>query len=149
MPDEPASLRAILESARTIAVVGLSPDPLRPSHYVSLYMQQHGYRIRPVNPNCAGRTLLGMPVVASLADLDEPVDLVNVFRRTDQVLPVADQAVAIGARCLWQQIGVVNRDADRRARSAGLDSVMDRCIKVEHARWIGAASTTVNARSPR
>ena len=149
MPDEPASLRRILEATRTIAVVGLSPDPMRPSHYVSLYMQQHGYRILPVNPVHAGGRLLGMPVVATLAELDEPVDLVDVFRRTEHVLPIAEQAVAIGARCLWQQIGVVNRDADALARSAGLDSVMDRCLKVEHARLIGAGGARATAPAGR
>jgi predicted CoA-binding protein len=109
-------------------------------------MQQHGYRILPVNPRYVGQRLLGMPVVASLTELSEAVDLVDVFRRTEEVLPVAEQAIAIGARALWQQIGVVNEAAHALARASGLVSVLDRCIKVEHARWLG---TGAQAAPPR
>ncbi|MFM2185698.1 MAG: hypothetical protein RIR43_270 [Pseudomonadota bacterium] len=130
-------IRRLLRESRTIAVVGLSADEERPSHSVALYMQQHGYRILPVNPRYAGQRLLGQPCVAALADLQEPVDIVDVFRRTEDVMPVARGAVSIGARCLWQQLGVRNLEADALVRRAGLISVTDRCLKVEHMRRLG------------
>ena len=104
MPDDIASLRRILRTARTIAVVGLSAEWHRPSFFAAKYMQAHGYRIVPVNPRYA--EILGECCHASLATIDVPVDIVDVFRRTEDVMPIAEQAVAIGARCLWQQIGV-------------------------------------------
>ena len=135
MTDDIATLRRILRECRTIAVVGLSAEWHRPSFFAAKYMQQHGYRIIPVNPRYT--EVLGERCHASLADIGEPVDLVDVFRRTEDVVPIAAQAIAIGARCLWQQIGVVNLEADRMARAAGLDSVLDRCVKIEHARLFG------------
>jgi predicted CoA-binding protein len=138
MQDDIATLRRILKTCRTVAVVGLSAEWHRPSFFVAKYLQQHGYRVLPVNPRYAGQEILGETVFASLADIGTPVDLVDVFRRTDDVLPIAQQAVAIGAKCLWQQIGVVNAEADALACAAGLDSVMDRCVKIEHARLFGA-----------
>lgn len=135
MPIDDTTLRRILGQARTIAVVGLSPRPDRPSHGVARYLQAHGYRIIPVNPQVS--EVLGERSYPSLADVPEPIDIVDVFRRTEDVLPIAQQAIAIGARCLWQQIGVVHTEADRLAREAGLDAVMDLCIKVEHARVMG------------
>jgi predicted CoA-binding protein len=137
MNDDPDTLRRILATCRRIAVVGCSDDAGRPSHEVASYLQAQGYEVLPVNPNHAGQTLLGSTCVARLSDLDGPVDLVDVFRRSDAVLPIAREAVAIGARCLWQQIGVVNHEADALVRAAGLVSVMDRCTKIEHARLIG------------
>jgi predicted CoA-binding protein len=148
------TLRRILHRHRRIAVVGLSAEWHRPSYFAAKYMQHHGYRILPVNPRYAGGEVLGMPCVASLDELTEPVDMVDVFRRTDDVLPIARQAIAIGAKCLWQQIGVVNAEADRLAREAGLDSVMDRCVKIEHARlfgglnWAGVNTRVISARRP-
>ncbi|NCU02169.1 CoA-binding protein [Candidatus Macondimonas diazotrophica] len=136
MTDESTDLRRILTECRTIAVVGLSAKEHRASHQVARYLQQHGYRIIPVHPRFD--SVLGERCYARLADIPHAVDLVNVFRRTEDVLPVAQEAVAIGARCLWQQLGIANIEADRLARAAGLDSVMDRCIKIEHARLIGA-----------
>ena len=136
MTDESADLRRILTECRTIAVVGLSAKENRPSHGVARYLQQHGYRIVPVNPRF--ESMLGERCYARLADIPHPVDMVDVFRRAAEVLPVAQDAVAIGARCLWQQLGIANTEADRVARAAGLDSVMDRCIKIEHARLFGA-----------
>lgn len=130
--DLDTQLRRILAECRTIAVVGLSAQPHRPSHGVALYMQSQGYRIIPVNP--AYTEVLGERCHASLEAVPEPVHMVNVFRRTDEVLPVARQAIAIGARCFWQQLGVVNEAADQLVRAAGLDAVMDRCLKIEHAR---------------
>jgi uncharacterized protein len=152
MADDIATLRRILKSCRTIAMVGLSADWYRPSNFAAKYMQQHGYRVIPVNPRY--REILGQPCYARLEDIPERVDLVDVFRRTDDVPPVAASAIAIGARCLWQQIGVVNRDADVAARAAGLDSVMDRCVKIEHARlfgglhWAGVNTGVISARRP-
>lgn len=150
--DDIATLRRILKASRKIAMVGLSDQWYRPSHFVAKYLQQHGYRIYPVNPRLAGATLLGEPVVASLLDLKEPVDMVDVFRRTEDVLPVAEAALAIGARVLWQQIGVVNGEADALARAAGMDSVMNRCVKIEHGRifgglnWVGVNTRVISAR---
>jgi uncharacterized protein len=152
MADDIATLRRILKSCRTIAMVGLSADWYRPSNFAAKYMQQHGYRVIPVNPRY--REILGQPCYARLEDIPERVDLVDVFRRTADVPPVAASAIAIGARCLWQQIGVVNRDADAAARAAGLDSVMDRCVKIEHARlfgglhWAGVNTRVISARRP-
>ncbi|MDZ7589802.1 MAG: CoA-binding protein [Rubrivivax sp.] len=128
------SLRRILQTCKTIAVVGLSPEWHRPSHFVAKYMQEQGYRIIPVNPN--HQSILGERCYARLEDIPEPVDMVDVFRRPEDVPPVAASAVAIGAKCLWQQLGVASTEADAIARAAGLDSVMDRCVKVEHARLL-------------
>jgi len=152
MTDDISTLRRILRDCRTIAVVGLSAEWHRPSYFAAKYMQQHGYRVVPVNPRYAA--VLGERCYPSLADIPHPVDLVDVFRRTDDVLPIARQAVEIGVRCLWQQIGVRNLDADRLARAAGLDSVMDRCVKIEHARlfgglhWAGVNTRVISARRP-
>ena len=153
MADEISDLRRILTTCRSIAVVGLSADWNRPSHFAAKYMQQHGYRIVPVNPRYD--EILGERCYASLTDIPHPVDLVDVFRRTQDVLPIAEQAIAIGAKCLWQQLGVTNLEADRLAREAGLDSVMDRCVKIEHARlfgglhFAGVNTRVISARRPR
>ena len=154
MTDDIATLRRILRDCRTIAVVGLSAQWHRPSNFAAKYMQQHGYRIVPVNPRYAGTEVLGERCVGSLAEIGQPVDLVDVFRRTEDVLPLAREAVAMGAKCLWQQIGVTNAEADQLARAAGLDSVMDRCVKIEHARlfgglhWAGVNTRVISARRP-
>jgi len=147
-----ASLRRILKTYHTIAVVGLSADWNRPSNFAAKYMQQHGYRIIPVNPRYP--EVLGERSYARLEDIPEPVGIVDVFRRTEDVLPIAKSAIAIGAKCLWQQIGVVNEEADRLAREAGLDSIMDRCVKIEHARlfgglnWAGVNTRVISAKRP-
>ena len=130
-----APLRRILRECRTIAVVGLSADWNRPSHFAASYLQGKGYRIVPVNPRA--ETILGERCYARLEDIPFAVDMVDVFRKPADVPPVAASAVAIGARCLWQQLGVLNAEADAAARAAGLDSVMDRCVKIEHARLFG------------
>ena len=154
MTDDIATLRRILREGRTIAVVGLSAEWHRPSNFAAKYMQQHGYRIVPVNPRYAGTEVLGEQCVASLTEIPHPVDLVDVFRRSADVLPIARDAVAIGAKCLWQQIGVRNLEADRLVREAGLDSVMDRCVKIEHARlfgglgWCGVDTKVISAKRP-
>jgi uncharacterized protein len=128
MPSQ-AQLIELLQSCHTIAVVGLSDRPDRPSYGVAQYMQTRGYRIVPVNPK--GGEILGEKCYASLLEIPHAVDIVNVFRRTEDVLPIAQLAVQIGAKCLWQQIGVQNHQADALAQSHGLLSVMDRCLKIE------------------
>ncbi|MDD5335466.1 MAG: CoA-binding protein [Rhodoferax sp.] len=132
-------LRKILKQGHSIAVVGLSAEWHRPSYFAAKYMQEHGYRVFPVNPRYAasGTEILGERCYASLLEIEQPVDIVDVFRRSEDVLPIAEQAVQIGAKCLWQQIGVTNQEADQLARQAGLDSVMDRCVKIEYARLFG------------
>ena len=135
MPFDPSPLRQLLEQTRTIAIVGLSPDEHRPSHGVARYLQAHGYRIVPVNPRCA--EVLGLPCFASLEEIPFAVDLVDVFRRTEELVPIARSAVGIGARCLWQQLGVVNAEAHAIATAGGLVSVMDRCIEIDHKRLFG------------
>jgi uncharacterized protein len=134
MPTNPDPIRVLLEQSRTIAVVGLSPDGQRPSHDVARYLQAHGYRIVPVNPRCT--EVLGEHCFASLEAIPFPIDLVDVFRRTEEVVPIAHSAVAMGARGLWQQLGVVNTEADAIASAGGLVSVMDRCIKIDHMRLL-------------
>ena len=136
MTAESAELRRILTECHTIAVVGLSADASRPSHGVARYLKQQGYRIVPVNPRY--EAVLGERCYARLVDIPHPVDMVDVFRRTEDVLPIAQQAVAIGAKCLWQQLGIMNLDADRLAREAGLDSIVDRCVEIEHMRLLGS-----------
>ena len=154
MPDDIATLRRILASSRTFAVVGLSAEWHRPSYFAAKYMQEHGYRIVPVNPRYAGAEILGERCHASLDDIDMAIDIVDVFRKTEDVPPIAAQAIALGARCLWQQIGVKNIEAARLVEAAGLDSVMDRCVKIEHARlfgglhWAGVNTGVISARRP-
>ena len=151
MDDELGTLRRILRSHRRIAVVGLSAEWHRPSYFAAKYLQGQGYDILPVNPRYAGSLVLGRPCVARLEDLDGPVDMVDVFRRSEDVGPIAEAAIALGARCLWQQIGVMNGEADAAARAAGLGSVMNRCVKIEHARlfgglhWAGVNTGVVSA----
>jgi len=152
MSEDLPTLRRILKSYRTIAVVGLSANWNRPSNFAAKYLQQHGYRVIPVNP--AYPEVLGERCYPELAAIPHPVDVVDVFRRTADVLPVAQAAIAIGAKCLWQQIGVINREADALVRAAGMDSVMDRCMKIEHARlfgglhWAGVNTRVISARRP-
>jgi predicted CoA-binding protein len=118
-------------------------------------MQEHGYRIIPVNPRYAGQTILAEQCYASLRDVPDKVDLVDVFRRSDQVAPLVDDAIAIGVRVFWQQLGVRNEAAAAKARSAGLETVMDRCVKIEHGRlfgglnWIGVNTRLISAKRPR
>lgn len=152
MADDIVMLRRLLRAARTIAVVGLSAEWHRPSYFAAKYLQQHGYRILPVNPRY--ESILGERCFARLEDIDMPVDIVDVFRKPADVPPIAASAVAIGAKCLWQQLGVMNLEADAIARAAGLDSVMDRCVKIEHARlfgglhWAGVDTKVISARRP-
>lgn len=125
-------IKTILEQAGLIAVVGLSDKPDRTSYMVAAAMQARGYRIAPVNPTVEGSTL-GEKVYASLSEIAEPVDIVNVFRRSEQVVPVAEEAVKIGAKVLWLQQGIYNEEAAEIAQAAGMTVIMDACIKVEDA----------------
>ncbi|MDQ1830009.1 CoA-binding protein [Massilia scottii] len=136
------SIPDILKNSKTIAVVGLSNRPERASHAVAAYLQRQGYRILGVNPAYAGQQILGQPVYATLAQaaaLDGPIDIVDCFRTPDAMVPLAREAIGAGARCLWMQLGVVNQEAANLAAAAGLDVVMDRCMKIEHAHSGGKA----------
>jgi predicted CoA-binding protein len=152
MQDDIPTLRRILKESRTIAVVGLSAEWHRPSYFAAKYMQQHGYRIVPVNPKYP--EILGETSYARLEDIPFPVDMVDVFRKEADIPPIAQSAVAIGARCLWQQLGLKSEEADRIATAAGLDSVWDRCVKIEHARlfgglnWAGVNTRVISAKRP-
>jgi predicted CoA-binding protein len=130
--DDPEVIRRVVANARTVAVVGASPDPARPSHGVARYLQAAGLRIFPVNPSID--TLFDLPAYPSLADLPEPVDIVDVFRRPEYTVDIAEAAVAAKAGALWLQLGVVNEQAARIAAEGGLDVVMNRCLAVEHRR---------------
>lgn len=127
-----SDLAGLLRSTRTIAVVGLSPDPFRASHGVAHYMQQHGYRIVPVNPNVT--EVLGEQSYADLESIPFPVDMVNIFRRSEAVPPFVDSAIRIGAKSVWMQEGIAHDEAAAAAQAAGLEVVMDRCLLKEHIR---------------
>jgi predicted CoA-binding protein len=129
-----SNIAEILQSSKTIAVVGLSANPMRVSNGVTEYMQRAGYRIIPVNPN--EREVLGEKSYARLEDVPEKIDIVNVFRRSEFVADVVDAAVKIGAKTVWMQEGVVDEDAANRARAAGMNVVMDRCILKEHRKLL-------------
>ena len=129
------AIQRVLLEARTIAIVGLSNNPLRASYFVGIYLQRHGYRIIPVNPRES--RILGEPSFARLLDVRVPVDIVDVFRAPSALPAIARDAVAIGARCLWTQFSVINEEGARIAEQGGLQVIMDRCLKVEHARYSG------------
>lgn len=135
---DPATIRRLLQQCRTIAVVGLSGDPEKPSWQVARYLQEHGYRIIPVNPRLT--EVLGEKAYPELGLIPEPVDLVDVFRPAAECPAIAEQAVALRARGLWLQSGIVSEEAAEVARRAGLAFVMDRCTLVEHRRLTGSAS---------
>ncbi len=147
-----AELRRILKNNHTIAVVGLSADWYRPSYFAAKYMQEHGFRIIPVNPKYD--EILGEKCYPNLQAIPEPVDIVDVFRKPDDCVPIAQDAVAIGAKVLWLQLGVVNDEAARVAEAGGLEVVMDRCVKIEYARlfgglgWFGVNTKVISARRP-
>ena len=151
--DDINTLRRILTRNRVIAVVGLSADWYRPSYFAAKYMQEHGYRVIPVNPKY--EAILGQKCYRSLRDIPEAVDIVDVFRKTQDVPPIAEDAISIGAKVLWQQLGVKNEAAAAKARAAGLDAVLDRCVKIEHGRlfgglnWVGVNTKVISAKRPR
>ena len=128
-------IQRVLHNAKTIAIVGLSNNPLRASYFVGYYLKRHGYRVIPVNPRAT--EILGETSYASLPDVPERVDIVNVFRAPDALPEIARQAVQVGAGALWCQFGVINETGARIAADGGVSVIMDRCIKVEHARYIG------------
>ena len=132
---DPHTILATLLAARTIAIVGLSKDPLRPSYFIGFYLKRHGYKVVPVNPR--EPEVLGQKSYPTLKDIPFPVDVVDVFRRPDAVPAIARDAVAIGAKALWLQFGVISPEGARIAEDGGLTVVMDRCMKVEHARYLG------------
>jgi uncharacterized protein len=133
--DDVAGISRVLQSTRTIAVVGLSANWWRPSFFAAKYMQEHGYRIIPVNPQYT--EVLGEKCYASLAEIPTPVDMVDCFRQPAEIDALAAEAIRIGAKCLWMQLGVINHAAAQKAASGGLDVVMDRCVKIEHGRLFG------------
>src|SRR5690348_4291498 len=134
----------IIQRYRNVAIVGVSADQYRPSHFVAIYLQAEGYNIIPINPRYAGQTILGRRVYASLAEAKEAgeqIDIVDVFRRPEDVPPIAEEAIAIGAKVLWLQLGIRNDEAAALAEAAGLTVVQDRCMKIEHARFFGGLHT--------
>jgi predicted CoA-binding protein len=133
------ALRELLSEARVIAVVGLSANPDRPSNQVAWYLHHQGYRLFGVNPNCPEPEVFGVPVLASLDQVPEPIDIVDVFRRPEHTPDVARAAVAVGAGALWLQLGIASPEARAIAEQAGLRYVEDRCLKVDHARLLGSA----------
>jgi hypothetical protein len=132
---DPLTIQRVLNTAKTIAIVGLSRNELRASYFVGYYLQRHGYRVIPVNPR--EREILGEECFGSLLDVPVPVDIVNVFRSPDALPAIASEAVTMGAGNLWCQFSVVNEEGARIAEAGGVSVVMDRCIKVEHARYVG------------
>ena len=147
-------IRGILNSVKTIAVVGVSPNTVRPSYFVFKYLLERGYRMIPVNPGQAGRELLGQKIYAKLADIPEPVDMVDVFRASEHALGVVQEAVALNPRpkVIWMQLGVRNDEAARLAEANGIKVVMNRCPKIEYGRlsseiaWMGVNTRTISAK---
>jgi uncharacterized protein len=150
--DDSDKLRRILRRAKTIAVVGLSAQWHRPSYFAAKYMQEHGFRVIPVNPGYP--EILGEKCYKSLRDIPEKVDIVDCFRRSVEIPAIADDAIAIGAKVLWMQLGVENGDARRKAEAAGLEVVENRCVKIEHGRffgglgWAGVNTKVISAKRP-
>lgn len=145
-------IKRVLGSVKTIAVVGVSASEAKPSHFVMKYMQGKGYRCIPVNPGLAGQTLLGEKVYPDLKSIPVPVDMVDIFRNSEAAGAVTDDAIAIGAKVVWMQLGVINEAAAKRAEAAGLTVIMDRCPKMEYSRfsgefgWVGRNSRIIDNR---
>ncbi len=134
----------LLQHFHHVAIVGVSADPYRPSHFVAIYLQAEGYDIIPINPRYAGQTLLGKRVYASLTEAKEAgeqIEIVDVFRKSEDVPPIADEAIKIDAKVLWLQLGISNDEVGRKAQAAGLTFVQNRCMKIEHARFFGGLHT--------
>jgi predicted CoA-binding protein len=163
-PDTISTLRDILGRCRTLAVVGLSPQWHRPSYFAAKYMQSHGYRIVPVNPIVAreGGSILGERCFASVVEAEQAIaaqggriDMVDCFRKSEDIGPLAEEAITIGAVCLWLQLGVMNEEAAGRAETAGLQVIQNRCVKIEHARlfgglgWAGVNTRVISAKRPQ
>jgi uncharacterized protein len=152
MDDDSEKTRRILSRCKTIAVVGLSAQWHRPSYFAAKYLQEHGYKVIPVNPGYA--EILGEKCYKSLREIPGKVDVVDCFRKSAEIPAIADDAIAIGAKVLWMQLGVENGDARRRAEAAGLEVVENRCMKIEHGRffgglgWAGVNTKVISARRP-
>lgn len=153
MIDDIAGLRRILREHRVIAVVGLSANWYRPSYFAAKYLQEHGYRVIPVNPQYA--EVLGERCYPTLRDVPERIDVVDCFRRAEEIPAILDDAIAIGAKVLWQQLGVRNMEAVAKAEAAGMEAVVDRCMKIEHGRlfgglnWVGVNTRVISAKRPQ
>ena len=151
--DDSDKVRRILRKHKTLAVVGLSAQWHRPSYFAAKYMQEHGYRVIPVNPGYD--TILGERCYKSLRDIPGKVDIVDCFRKPAEIPAIAEDAIAIGAKVLWLQLGVINQGAADRAQGAGLEVVMDRCMKIEHGRlfgglnWCGVNTKVISAKRPQ
>ncbi|HEY6921221.1 MAG TPA: CoA-binding protein [Methyloceanibacter sp.] len=149
-----AYIRDILVTHRTIAMVGASPNTSRPSYFAKKYLKAKGFRVIPVNPGQAGQEILGEKVYASLAEIEEPVDIVDVFRNSEAALGITQEAIRMGAKVVWMQLGVRNDEAAKLAEAAGLKVVMNRCPKIEYGRlsgelnWAGVNSRRLSARRP-
>ena len=148
-------LRVILKESKTIAVVGLSANWYRPSYFAAKYMQEHGYKIIPVNPAYVGQEVLGERCYSSLEDIPESVDMVDCLRKSEDIEPIASQAVTIGAKIIWLQLGVKNESASEIASAAGMTYVENRCVKIEHGRlfgglnWVGVNTKVISAKRPK
>jgi len=153
MVDDIPGLRRILKTNKVIAIVGVSADWFRPSYFAAKYMMDHGYTVIPVNPRY--ESILGQKCYKSLRDVPAKMDIVDCFRKTEEIVPIAEDAIAIGAKVLWQQLGVKNLEAAKKAEAAGLEAVMDRCVKIEHARlfgglnWCGVNTKVISAKRPQ
>ncbi|MEG6509580.1 CoA-binding protein [Methyloligella sp. 2.7D] len=149
-----AEIRAVLNGVRSIAIVGASPNPSRPSYFVTKYLKAKGYEVLPVNPGHAGKEIAGAKVYGSLAEIGRPVDMVDIFRNSDAAFGITEEAIAIGAKVVWMQLGVRNDAAARLAEEAGLTVIMNRCPKIEYGRlsgeigWTGVNSKVLSSKRP-
>ncbi|MDF1624853.1 MAG: CoA-binding protein [Parvibaculaceae bacterium] len=154
-PYSPTLLSRILKETKTIALVGASADWRKASYIVMKYMLSKGYEVIPVNPREVGNEILGCTVFATLADIQSPIDMVDIFRNSNAAGPITDEAITVGAKTIWMQIGVINNEAAQRARQAGLTVIMDRCPKVEYSRlsgeggWMGLPSNIITSKRTR
>jgi predicted CoA-binding protein len=148
------TIREILNTVKTVAMVGASPQNVRPSYFVFKYLAERGYDMIPINPGQVGKSLLGKPFVASLADIDRPIDMIDIFRSADHVMPIVDAALTLDPlpKVIWLQLGVRNDAAAAKAEAAGIKVIMNRCPKIEYARlsseiqWMGVNSRTLSAK---
>lgn len=158
-PNYPDALIArILRSVKTIAMVGASPNEMRPSYFAMKYLLEKGFKVIPVNPGVAGKEILGQKAYKSIADLPAPVDMIDIFRNSEAAGPITDEAIAnkdrLGLKVLWMQLGVINEEARKRAEAAGLTVIMNRCPKIEYGRlsgeigWYGVNRRTIDNRKP-
>ena len=152
--DDITKLRRILRTSKTVAVVGLSANWYRPSFFAAKYMQEHGYRVIPVNPSYKGQEILGEKVYSSVREIPGKIDVVDCFRKSADIGPIVDEAIAVGAKVLWMQLGVTNEAEAEKAGKAGLEVVQDRCVKIEHGRlfgglnWVGVNTKVISAKRP-